>query len=381
MRKLLIVTRNFPPAIGGIESLCLQLSRELVAHGIDLTVIAPSAEGDVAFDVNERYRVVRIGSDVPRWLGESLCVARELRRSRLSPYDAVLCMQWTAAVVVTAHKLARRAPNTLAIVGHGKEYLAESSSSAPEPLRHWVRKRVLAQATHFFPVSTGTAALARQHAGVERAYVLNPGVDTARFSPVPRELVQRVRGEEPGPFLLTVARLVPRKGIDTVIRALPEIARRHPKVRYWVVGDGSDRARLEALAHELGVSDRVELRGAIAPEEVIALYSAADLFVLASRAEGADVEGFGLVLLEAQACGTAVLGGAAGGVPDAFVAGETGLLVDPEDPRDVARAACELFDDPERRTRMASAALTYARTQSWRDVAGRMLAALQKPKL
>ena len=155
---------------------------------------------------------------------------------------------------------------------------------------------------------------------------------------------------------LTVARLDPHKGVDTVLQALPAVLARAPDVRYAVAGDGPDRARVEQLAQRIGVADRVRFLGAVSDGDLPALYNAATLYVGPSRqSERIGVEGFGIAFVEASASGLAVVGGDSGGVPDAVRDGETGLLVPPEDPAAVAAAVNRLLGDAEFARRLGAA--------------------------
>ena len=158
-----------------------------------------------------------------------------------------------------------------------------------------------------------------------------------------------------GPWLLTVARLEWHKGIDTVIKALPGVRAAHPAARYAVAGVGDRRPHFERLAAELGLGDVVRFLGAVPDAELPALYNAADLYVGASRRHDLLVEGFGISLVEASACGLAVVGGRSGGVPDAVRDGETGILVDPDDPRAVAAGINGLLADAALRQRLGAA--------------------------
>ncbi|MDP3911624.1 MAG: glycosyltransferase family 4 protein [Gemmatimonadales bacterium] len=161
--------------------------------------------------------------------------------------------------------------------------------------------------------------------------------------------------DDGGPWLLTVSRLEWHKGIDTVMRALPAVRAAHPGTRYAVVGSGPRRPQLERLAAELGVTEAVRFLGAVPDAELAAIYNAADLYVGASRRHELLVEGFGISLVEASACGLAVVGGRSGGVPDAVREGETGILVDPDDPGAVAAGVNALLADPERRKQYGAA--------------------------
>jgi phosphatidylinositol alpha-1,6-mannosyltransferase len=150
------------------------------------------------------------------------------------------------------------------------------------------------------------------------------------------------------PWLLTVSRLDERyKGIDTVLRALPLIAAPVPGVRYVVAGDGPLRPYLERLARQLGCRDRVHFLGRVNTEDLVALYRSCTAFVLMSRDRDVDggAEGFGLVFLEANSFGKPVLGGNSGGIPDAVLDGETGLLADPESIISVSQQAIRLLTD------------------------------------
>jgi phosphatidylinositol alpha-1,6-mannosyltransferase len=158
----------------------------------------------------------------------------------------------------------------------------------------------------------------------------------------------------PSPWLLTVARLEWHKGIDTVIKALPAVRAAHPGARYAVAGVGDRGPQLEQLARDLGLGDAVRFLGAVPDADLPALYNAADLYVGASRRHDLLAEGFGISLVEASACGLAVVGGRSGGVPDAVREGETGILVDPDDPAAVAAGINRLLADAELRRRLGA---------------------------
>ncbi|MDA8698011.1 glycosyltransferase family 4 protein [Rhodopirellula sp.] len=155
--------------------------------------------------------------------------------------------------------------------------------------------------------------------------VLHPGVDTQKFSHV------KQRNARDGTLkLLTVGRLQRRKGQDTVIKALPELTKIFPDVSYTIAGGGEDLGRLQNLAEQLGVENRVNFLGSFEDSELPSIYGAHDVFILANRDEGHDVEGFGIVLVEAQAAGLPIIAGNSGGTSDTFSDGETGFLIDAE---------------------------------------------------
>jgi len=173
-----------------------------------------------------------------------------------------------------------------------------------------------------------------------------PGVDTSA--------VRAKYGLNGGPWLLTVARLEWHKGIDVVMKAMPQIRAAHPTARYAVVGTSERLPQFEQLQRDLGLGDAVRFLGLVSDAELPAIYNAADLYVGASRRVELLVEGFGISLVEAAACGLAVVGGRSGGVPDAVLEGETGMLVDSDDPAAVAAGINELLSNPARRKQLGA---------------------------
>jgi phosphatidylinositol alpha-1,6-mannosyltransferase len=362
---LVVATLNFPPAIGGIESLTLALAGALAQAGVELRVLAPQHEQAGELDRTLPYEVVRFVGGHVRHFGLTAALERELVRGA----SRVLFMQWTGATMAMAARELVRAPRRVAMVCHGKEMLA-NVRGRPAPAWHRLgRRAVLRQADPLFAVSRFTAARAVA-LGVDpdRVCVMNPGVDLQRFRPLAGEADAPELEGHAGPRLLSITRLVPRKGVDTVIEALPRLP---ANVRYFVGGDGPDRSRLIALAEQHGVADRVRFLGRVPDDRIAPLYRHSDWVLLVSRQQelAGDVEGFGMVLLEAQACGTPVVGGDAGGIPDALQDGVTGVLVPPGDPAALAHRLAPLVVDRSVRDRFAAAALAHVRDRGWDRVA------------
>jgi phosphatidylinositol alpha-1,6-mannosyltransferase len=371
--SLLIVSYNFPPQLGGIEQLCVQLARALHQLGIEVHVITKAQPGAERFDADEPYTVHRYRkADV----GMSRVVAGLLRHG----HDRVLCMQWTSALWLATSRAVMGRPRTLGIMVHGKELYPSPASPFPHSVQRAALRRVMRGASHLLPNSSFTAGLLRQQVTHDNVWLVPLGVDASRFSSASSASeASRWRQGHAGPVVSTLARLVPRKGVDTLLRALPELLQTHPTLQCVVAGEGPDAPRLAALARELGVASHVEFVGRLPEHALTAFYAASDVFVLLSRleAEGRDVEGFGLVLLEAQAAGCPVVTTREGGMPDALVPERTGLLVDAHDPHAVAHTLAGLLADAPRRQTMGQAAVEYARTRSWQATARRVLAALE----
>jgi phosphatidyl-myo-inositol dimannoside synthase len=198
--------------------------------------------------------------------------------------------------------------------------------------------------------------------------VVHPGVDVERFRPdVPGRtpLKQRLLGDA-DVLALTVGRLQRRKGHDIVLQALAEWPAGAPRVRYVVVGEGDQGDRLRAMARDLRLEAVVQFAGAVPASELPAYYAAADVFVHPNRVDGVDLEGFGMVFLEAASAGVPTIGGDSGGVPEAIANGETGLLVSGTDVVELREAMLRLVSSPDERTQFGRAGrLRAEREFSW----------------
>jgi phosphatidylinositol alpha-1,6-mannosyltransferase len=244
------------------------------------------------------------------------------------------------------------------LILYGGDLLSEQHKYHGSMLKRRSSRAIFGGAAVLVAISTWTRDLALTVLGElgldghgQRLRVVPLGTDPDRFRPGldPSPIRERIGLPDGGArWLLTVARLVPEKGIDTVLRALPAIVGRAPDVRYAVAGSGSERERLEKLSEKLGVAERVRFLGQVDDRDLPALYNLAAVYVGASRrAERIGIEGFGISLVEASACGLPVVAGNSGGIPDAVRDGETGFLVPPEDPAAFADAIGRLLADPE----------------------------------
>ncbi|MGH9563694.1 MAG: glycosyltransferase, partial [Terracidiphilus sp.] len=208
----------------------------------------------------------------------------------------------------------------------------------------------------------------------ERILKITPGVDWQRFAPRPRseELVRQF-GLEDRRVLMTVARLTPRKGHATVLRALARILRQVPDAVYVIAGTGVERQRLESLAGELGIAHAVRFAGYVPEEDLAAFYNLCDVFVMMNQETDGDVEGFGMVFLEASAAGKAVIGGLSGGTGDSVKQGETGFLIDPNNIEGLGESLLSLLLNSELRKKLGAAGLARARAEfDWNSRAARL---------
>ena len=277
----------------------------------------------------------------------------------------VLCLT-SAAECYWLQPLFRKLRPTIASVMyiHGEEVPVATANGffASAFRRELLRADLLIAVSRFTRdrlIATGVAP--------DRIEVVPNGVDVQRFTPGPAgDAVLDAYGLRGRHVLLTLARLDERKGQDMTIRALPRIAAARPDVIYVIAGGGRERAHLEQLAATTGVADRVVFTGPVDDTTRLALYRACDVYVMPNRTlPDGDTEGFGLVFLEAGACGKPVIGGRAGGVPDAIVDGETGLLVNALAPEPVADACLKLLGDGELCARLGAAGRRHADALAW----------------
>ncbi|MGH8480553.1 MAG: glycosyltransferase family 4 protein [Gammaproteobacteria bacterium] len=346
---ILITTQCFPPDRGGIEILMGGLADAIHGGGEAVAVYADRAHTDVADPAP--YTVKRFGGFKP------------LRR-RLKAY-AVACAvraQNVKGVFADSWKSVERLPPLsvpIAVLAHGMEFPAAPSASKRARIA-----RALAKANTVIANSAYTASLVRPYLsdGDRRLRVVNPpiGLQAEPDETALKQVRDIIAGR--GPVLLTLARLEPRKGVDMVIRALPDILKSHPNVIYLVAGSGDDdRARLGQIAAAAGVAGSVGFIGPVGGKVKAALFASTDVFVMPTRREGDSVEGFGIAFLEAGWYGVPALAGRDGGALDAVRDGQTGLLCDATDQADVLRQAQRLLSDSELKRRLGAAASERAR--------------------
>ena len=367
VRPHLLVTNDFPPKVGGIQNYLWELWRRLPPDRF--CVFTRPHPTSAAFDAGEAYEIVRSAAPFllprPRVLAEI--------RSLLASTGAELVI-FDPAVPVGA--LGPRLDVPYGVVLHG----AEVTVPARMPGVAAVLRRTLAGAETVISASGYAASEARRlcPAMVPDAYV-PPGVDVDRFVPLigeRRAAARRRFGVADGEILLlSVSRLVPRKGMDRLIEAVARLAPARPALRLLIAGTGRDAGRLESLVRRTGAP--ATLLGRVADDALAELYGAADLFAMLCRKRwfGLEQEGFGIVFLEAAAAGTAQVAGASGGAAEAVEAGVSGLVVeDPDDVEAVAAALAEMLDDPERRRRLGAAARRRAEEYFSYDHLARRLA-------
>lgn len=346
--RLALLTFDFPPSVGGVQTILYELGRRL-AQSHELTVVCPFLDD---------------------WLAAAgLSGVTPSSKTALSFWRVLRWLRPEYVIVGHAHPqlllAAAASRRPYAALAYGNDYLAAQ--------RRWHRPLFNALLGHADPFVTITRANADRLAGLglPRPHVVYPGTDPQQFRPPPSPL-------PPPPRLLTVSRLVSRKGIDTVLATLPLLLPDYPDLSYIVAGEGPDRPRLEQLAAELEVEGAVRFTGLQSVEHLAALYRQAHIFVMPTREEAASasVEGFGIVYLEAAASGLPVVAGASGGAVEAVRHGVTGFLVPPDDPAELAVVLRRLLADAGLRQRLGAAGRHWVKTEMNWDRAAAQFAAL-----
>ncbi len=234
---------------------------------------------------------------------------------------------------------------------HGEDVEAAATSRELS----WIVNKVLGHAKTIISNSQNTASLLTDNWQVDKSKIsiLNPGVDATRFIPTDRNSdIRNQLGWNERPVILTVGRLQKRKGQDMLIKALPVIKNRLPNILYAIIGGGEELANLQKLVDELDLHDNVMFMSEIDDETMIKCYQQCDLFALPNRTVEQDIEGFGMVLVEAQACGKVVIAGDSGGTKETMLMNESGFVVDCTKPEPLAEQCIKVLSDMDKAQHM-----------------------------
>lgn len=359
MTRVLVVTNDFPPRPGGIQTFVHQLVRRLPPH--EVLVYASRFRGWEAFDSAAPFEVVRENTSV--LLPTPATRSRAVALARRHGADAVL-FGAAAPLGLLAPALRRGGVGRSVGITHGHEAGWSGYPGA---------RQVLRRVGESVDVLTYLGGYTRERIGrvlspaaAARMQRLTPGVDATVFHPgVDGGSVRRAHRLTDRPVVVCVSRLMPRKGQDVLIRALPRIRMRVPETALLLVGGGPDRRRLEALARDSGMGRHVVFTGSVPSDALPAHFGAGDVFAMPCRTRhrGLDVEGLGIVYLEASAIERAVVAGRSGGAPDAVLPGRTGEVVQGEDVAQVADAVADLLENPGRAAALGAAGRAWVRRE------------------
>jgi phosphatidyl-myo-inositol dimannoside synthase len=361
----LLVTNDFPPKVGGIQSYLWELWRRFPPD--EVTVLTSTHPRAADFDAAQEFLIERVSPvllPTPR-------LARRIGELAAEVGAGLVFLDPALPLGVLGPRL--KVPYVAVL--HG----AEVTVPGHIPGGRTVLARVLERAAGILAAGSYPAREAARAVGHPLpALVIPPGVDADRFRPAAtdaeREAArQRFGIPSDGPLVLGVSRLVPRKGFDVLIDA---VARLDPAVTLALAGAGRDTNRLARRARRRGLGGRFHLLGRVPDDDLGAVYAAADVFAMLCRERwgGLEAEGFGIVFLEAAACGVPAVAGRSGGSEEALSDGETGFVVDPRHPAAAADALARLLADPDLRAAMGAAARRRAvESFSYDALAARLL--------
>jgi phosphatidylinositol alpha-1,6-mannosyltransferase len=355
----LLISEVFPPKTGGSGRWFWEIYSRMPRERVVIAAGEDPRQGE--FDRGHDLRVVRVPLTMTAWGLRSWSGLRGYwralrrltplaRRERIGQVHCGRCLP--EGVIALAMKWWLGIPYVCYV--HGEDVNAASTSRE----QSWLVRRVFRGADFVVPNSRNTERILLREWGLppERIRLLHPGVDTARFVPAARDPGLRARlGWGDRPVVLTVGRLQKRKGHDHLIRALRRVREVVPDILYAIVGDGEERAYLQGLVAREGVERHVQFLGEVGDDGLVHCYQQCDLFALPNRQVGRDIEGFGMVLLEAQACGKPVLAGDSGGTAETMRTPETGRVVCCDEPDALAAAVSELLRDLALLARMGEA--------------------------
>lgn len=366
----LVTADSYLPHSGGSRVYYAALYKHLLAQypGDSVTLLTKKVPGWREFDgkeANERFRIRRRFHPLPDWKYWQLPKAvpqffHAASAALTRHYDCLHCGDlFPQALNGVALKQIFKLP--LLIFCHGDEISQTDQRRYQPRVRDFIYRHADAMiAANQFACD----GLVRIGIPTERIHKLTPGVNFERFQPRPKraDLIERY-GLQGKKVLLTVARLVPRKGHKIVLQALPKVLSEVRDLKYLIAGEGPEKERLQALAGELGIQQAVVFTGDIPHDQICDFYNLCDVFAMVNRFEASgDVESFGMVFTEANAVGKPVIGGRSGGAAEAIVQGQTGFLVEPDSAEEVADRLLLLLKNEQLSQRMGAAGLERVRT-------------------
>lgn len=356
--KICVLTDFFPPQKGGYTSHTYEIVKHWIKAGIEVEVVTSviPEQGWKFYDEEIRNHVHWVKKKGGGYLNALLVYARFMRVVFAQKPDLLFFTTWDPYTIFNplfSFWWGKKYPYIIAC--HGADVLAlhHDSSYGAKPIFKWLGRAALRQARAIFAVSKFTAGeVAKLGVEATKIKVFPNGVDYRNFKPLPveREKLLSKYGipDSKSKLLLTVAQLNIRKGIDTVLKIVGELKREGHFIYYIIIGNGEEEENFRGLIKQYEIEDRVFLLKKINDKELIRFYNVCDLFLLLSRYEGdINVEGFGIVFLEANACGKPVIAGNSGGIPDAVNDGKNGFLVEPQDIRTIKEKIIYLLENPD----------------------------------
>jgi len=364
-KKILVITNDFGPRTGGIETFVIGLLERIKDHTV---IVFTSSQGDTSkYDQQwlEKFGV-QIIRDRSKVLLPSWRVTKAAKKIIKSHDIDVLVFGAAAPLALMAPTLRKAGVKKIIALTHGHEVWWAKVFPFNVAM-----KRIGESVDHLTFLGEFTRRAISQslsQASTNAMVKIAPGIDTSHFIPQPDATQKRIElGLEAKKIIISVGRLVHRKGQDKLIEAFPAVLQKIPQAHLLLVGEGPYRSHLEKLVNKLSLKENVTFVGRILYDKLPSYLSAADVFAMPSRSRffGLEVEGLGIVYLEASACGIPVIAGDSGGAPDAVREGITGLCVDGRDVHKIAQTVIALCSDAKRASHMGSAGRNWIVDQ-WR---------------
>lgn len=351
--RVLIHASNFKPQAGGVAEYTHQIAHHLSCRGNYVAVLAPAIDDHSGFDRDSSYHIYRYRQHRPLGgFGARSLYSRLLELVEILDID-ILISNHIKSSPHYCWLAAKRTGNAYCILTYAKEL--RGGYSLKKGLKRYIALR---GADKVFAISKFTKSIVEDLGVNPKKIVVVPGgISLKDFKPdncrISREEIVEEFNLNNRKVVFTLGRLVQRKGFDTVIKAIPRVLASHPNTKYLIGGDGPQYGELRHLAEENDLNEQIRFAGRVNEEERQAFYDACDIFVMPCRElPNGDIEGFGIVFSEANACGKPVIVGKSGGAVDAVVHNETGLLVDPLNVTEVADAINYLLAHPDKARRM-----------------------------
>ncbi len=377
--KLAFITQDFPPDIGGIQTYSLEIAKRMSAMCDDFVLIAPDKANAKEVDQALNFEVCRIKTT--NTLIGIMSIPKVIRLLRKRKIDVIFHAQWpTLMVTAIAKKIGLL--RFVGVAAHGREFTFNPFHRTKTGSKFYqsYRQYLIPKADFFFPVSHYTANLLTEH-GIspdQQAVVIN-GTDPEMFYPMDMNALKQKYGYADKKIIITITRLIELKAVDTVLRAMPHLIEEFPNLLYLVVGDGSYKNELVKISRELNLEKQVKFLGKVPYEQVNEYYNLSDIYVMPSKKMGERTEAFGIVFLEANACGKPTIGSRTGGIADAVLDEQTGLLVEERNPKELAEAIRRLLRDDALRKRMGEAGRKRVETEAnWDAVAQRIYGLIEQ---
>jgi len=372
--KSLVYSEIFPPMHGGSGRWFWEVYSRL-DHD-KYIVLAGSAEGDKEFDQNSALTIERMPFLYKSWSDWGLTSIKGLKfYAKLfidtlkivnkHSIEAIHCGRCIPEGFV-AYLIKKIKGTSYYCYIHGEDV----ENAATSRSLSWVVSRALKNADLLICNSENSKKLLLAHWNVKEAnvQVIHPGVDTKKFVPAATNLdIRNKLNWHDRPVLLTVSRLEERKGHDMLIRALVDIKQRIPNVLYAIIGGGPQEELLKSLVAKLKLEENVLFMSEISDQAMIECYQQCDIFVLPNRDIGRNIEGFGIVMLEAQSCGIPVIGGDSGGTPETIDEGNTGFIVNCDTTAQLIGKVEQLLTDKPLRNNMGENGRIWAHQFDWEE--------------